>query len=200
MIHPDTEVRFISKDKGYGLVATKMIPKGTITWVMDPLDRIFSKKEVEALPEAFREIIDTYTFRDNQGRFILCWDDARYVNHSFRSNCMTTAYDFEIAIRDIQAGEELTDDYGYLNITEPFEALPEKGVSRKVVNPDDLVHYHKQWDKKLLSAFQFLDDVDQPLMPMMPEVLQQKALRVANGSEKMDSILNCFYHSNGVAG
>lgn len=37
MIHPDTEVRFINPEKGYGLVATKFIPKGTITWVQDDL-------------------------------------------------------------------------------------------------------------------------------------------------------------------
>ena len=31
------------------------------------------------------------------------------VNHSFKSTCMSTAYDFEIAIRDIYPGEQLTD-------------------------------------------------------------------------------------------
>jgi len=35
MIHPDTEVRFINDEIGYGVVAKKLIPKGTITWVQD---------------------------------------------------------------------------------------------------------------------------------------------------------------------
>jgi hypothetical protein len=193
MIHPHTEVRYISKDKGYGLVATQFIPKGTITWVMDALDQVFAPAEVSAMPDAYREIIDTYTFRDHKGNFILCWDNARFVNHSFRSNCMTTAYDFEIAIRDIEPGEELTDDYGYLNITEPFQALPERGVRRRVVRPDDLLHFHKTWDKKLLAAFRHYNAVEQPLEPLLRNDVKQKARGIAAGQEKMDSILNCLY-------
>lgn len=198
MIHPNTEVRFISKDKGYGLVATAFIPKGTITWVMDELDRVFAPVELKTMPELFREILDTYTFRDQRGNFILCWDNARYVNHSFRSNCMTTAYDFEIAIRDIQEGEELTDDYGYLNITEPFVALPERGVRRKVVQPDDLLHFHKTWDKKLVAAFRHFGDVDQPLASLLKPEVRAKADAIAEGRQKMDSILNCLYREEEV--
>lgn len=41
MIHPDTKISYISPEKGYGDVATKLIPKNTITWVQDDLDRIF---------------------------------------------------------------------------------------------------------------------------------------------------------------
>ena len=32
MIHPDTELRFISPEIGFGVFATKLIPQGTITW------------------------------------------------------------------------------------------------------------------------------------------------------------------------
>jgi hypothetical protein len=42
MIHPDTELRFINEKIGHGVVATKFIPKGTITWVLDKLDRVFT--------------------------------------------------------------------------------------------------------------------------------------------------------------
>ena len=195
MIHPHTEVRFTSNDKGYGLVATHFIPKGTITWVMDELDRVFTSDEIDAMPGLFQEILDTYTFRDQRGNFILCWDNARYVNHSFRSNCMTTAYDFEIAIRDIQPGEELTDDYGYLNIPRPFEALPEPGVRRKIVRPDDLLHFHKSWDRQLQSAFKQFNSVEQPLSSLLRSEVLSKARKIADGEEKMDSILNCLYRA-----
>ena len=33
MIHPDTELRFISDEVGYGVFATALIGRGTITWV-----------------------------------------------------------------------------------------------------------------------------------------------------------------------
>jgi hypothetical protein len=122
MMHPDTEIRFISEEIGCGVVAKKFTPKGTITWVQDELDQIYTPKQVGRMGKLSQQMIDKYTFRNNKGNFVLCWDHAKYVNHSFKSNCLSTAYDFEIAVCDILPGEELTDDYGYLNITEAFEA------------------------------------------------------------------------------
>ena len=98
MIHPKTELRFISHEIGYGVVATEFIPAGTITWVLDKLDREFTLGQVQEMPEIYQDILEFYTFRNNKGNFVLCWDNGRYVNHSFNSNCLTTAYDFEIAI------------------------------------------------------------------------------------------------------
>ncbi|MCM4167615.1 hypothetical protein KCTC52924_00882 [Arenibacter antarcticus] len=192
MIHPNTELQFINKEIGYGVVATALIPEGTITWVLDKLDREFSRKELDTLDPIYQNILDTYTFRDNQGRYILCWDNARYVNHSFNSNCLTTAYDFEIAIRDIRIGEQLTDDYGYLNIPTPFRGVDE-GTKRKVVYPDDLLKYHKLWDKKLQSVFHKIPLLDQPLKPLLSHDLWTKVTQVAQGRKKMDSIKNNYY-------
>lgn len=104
MIHPNTELKFISNEVGYGVVATQFIPAGTITWVLDKLDRVFSPVEFQNMESLYQEILDTYTFRNNEGNLVLCWDNGRFLNHSFNSNCLTTAYDFEIAIRDIQVG------------------------------------------------------------------------------------------------
>ncbi len=192
MIHPFTELKFISEQKGYGVVAKQFIPKGTITWVQDSLDMVFDHKKLAELGPNYAPIIDTYSFRDNQGNFVLCWDLAKYVNHSFNSNCFSTPYNFEIAIRDIHPGEELTDDYGYLNITEPFEAMPEGGT-RTVVYPDDLLHYHKIWDEKIADAMPLLNSVDQPLMYFIDEATQTKVQAILAGKETMESILTCYY-------
>jgi len=64
------------------------------------------------MEEIYKEILLKYCYRNNKGHFVLCWDISRYVNHSFKSSCVSTAYDFEIAVRDIYPGEELKDDYG----------------------------------------------------------------------------------------
>ncbi|MBU1107044.1 MAG: SET domain-containing protein [Candidatus Riflebacteria bacterium] len=192
MIHPDTELRFINNEIGYGLVATRFIPKGTITWVFDQLDREFTPNQLDQLAPMYKEILIKYCFRNNKGNNILCWDNARYVNHSFHSNCLTTPYDFEIATRDIQPGEELTDDYGYLNIDEPFRGKDE-GTRRKVVYPNDLVKYHKVWDKQLIKAMKQIAKVEQPLQSLLTQDLWEKSVRIAEGREEMDSILNCYY-------
>lgn len=199
MLHPDTELRFISDDIGYGVVATRVIRKGTITWAMDDFDQRFSPKEVGRMSPAYKQVVDKYTFRDNTGDYILCWDHARYINHSFRANCITTAYDFELAVRDIRAGEELTDDYGFLNLDEPFDCLPERGTRRTRVNPDDLLRQHKKWDRMLEVAFRRFRYVDQPLFNMLPPATRTKAVAVAEGAETMDSILNCYYPRENAA-
>lgn len=192
MIHPHTELRFISNEVGYGVVATKFIPAGTITWVLDKLDREFSPLDFQNMEPLYQEILDTYTYRNNNGNLVLCWDHGRYVNHSFNSNCLTTAYDFEIAIRDIQPGEQLTDDYGYLNISSPFRGINE-GTKRKTVYPDDLLKYHKVWDNKIKKVFHKIKKVDQPLVSVLNPNTWDKIERILNGEEALASILSNYF-------
>lgn len=191
-MHPDTEIQFISNEIGYGVVATKLIPKGSITWVQDELDQVYTPLQISKMREISRQMIDKYSFRNNKGNFILCWDISKYVNHSFRSNCLSTAYDFEVAIRDIYPGEELTDDYGYLNVTEAFKPKDE-GTSRSTVYPDDLVHFHKEWDTQLAETFEYIREVNQPLMPLIPGNIQQKLKMILEGREQLDSLINLYY-------
>jgi hypothetical protein len=193
MMHPNTEIRFISDEIGYGVVATKFIPKGTITWVQDELDQIYTPQQVSQMQPLAQKMVDKYCFRNNKGNFVLCWDISKYVNHSFKSNCLSTAYDFEVAIRDIHPGEELTDDYGYLNVTEAFQAKDE-GTERSTVYPDDLVHYHKEWDAQLQQTFHFIEEVEQPLKALLSTKSKQKLQLVLKGEENMESLISLYYH------
>jgi hypothetical protein len=192
MIHPDTEIQFINDQIGYGVVAKAFIPKGTITWVLDNFDREITKEDYANMGIEYKSILDTYAYRNNRGNLVLCWDNARFVNHSFNANCLTTAYNFELAVRDIQIGEQLTDDYGYLNIDEPFVAM-EEGTDRKTVYPDDLLKYHKVWDKQLLDSFQYFSKVKQPLLSFLDRNIWDKVYLIERGECKMDSILENYY-------
>ncbi|WP_029037357.1 SET domain-containing protein [Salinimicrobium xinjiangense] len=193
MMHPDTEVRFINDQIGYGVVAKKLIPRGTITWVKDDLDRVLSTTEVERMHPEMQKQVDKYSFRNNKGQLVLCWDQAKYVNHSFHANCLSSAYDFEVAVRDIQPGEQLTDDYGYLNVSEPFKAVDE-GAGRDTVYPDDLLKYHEKWDRQLHEAFQDFEKVQQPLMDLVPAAVLEKVTLSLKNNEPLDSILNLYYN------
>lgn len=192
MIHPHTELKFISEEIGCGVVATRFIPAGTITWVLDKLDREFTPSEVEELGPLYQHILDTYSYRNSKGNFVLCWDRGRFINHSFKSNCLSTAYDFELAVRDIQPGEQLTDDYGYLNVTSPFRPVDE-GTKRKVVYPDDLPNFYKSWDKKIEKVFPNIIEQEQPLKPLMSVELWNKVHSIIEGSEEMESILKNYF-------
>lgn len=195
MIHPHTELQFINDIVGYGVVATKFIPKGTVTWVLDKLDRSFNPEDINHLEPEYLNILETYCYRNNKGQLVLCWDIARFVNHSFKANCLSTAYDFEIAIRDIEPGEQLTDDYGYLNITEPFRGIDE-GTKRKIVYPDDILRYYPLWDKQVLSAIKKMPNQKQPLLAYMPEKTVELAHAVARGEKELQSILTCYYNAS----
>jgi hypothetical protein len=192
MIHPQTELKFINNEIGYGVVATEYIPAGTITWALDKLDREFTPYEFQLFEPLYQEILDKYTFRNNSGNLVLCWDNGRFVNHSFHSNCLTTAYDFEIAVRDIQPGEQLTDDYGYLNISQPFRAVDE-GTRRKIVYPDDLIRNYIRWDKQLLKVFPAIITLEQPLRSIISDETWNEVRQVAGGTRKMESILKNYF-------
>jgi len=192
MIHPNTELKMISPEMGIGVFATRFIPKGTITWAQDELDIVLTPQAVESLSNEYQATIEKYAFRNREGESVLCWDNSRFVNHSFNSNCLTTPYNFEIAVRDIEIGEELTDDYGYLNISEPFEAFNENS-ERKIVYPDDLLRFHKVWDAQILDAIASINKVPQELGNLISTEVKERIALALGGELELDSILTCHY-------
>ncbi|HYC57265.1 MAG TPA: SET domain-containing protein [Candidatus Binatia bacterium] len=178
MVHPDTELRLISARIGFGVVATALIPRGTITWIRDRLDQSFTPEQVSALPGPYQQILDKYAFVDSNGTSILCWDHSRFFNHSCNPNCLSAGYDFELAVRDILPGEELTDDYATLNLTHPFECACEFAQCRGTVQPDDMERLADHWDRVVAEAFPFIGRVEQPLWTLFEEKLEvESALR-----------------------
>jgi hypothetical protein len=130
LIHPDSELRFIDPAIGYGVFATSLIPKGTFTWVRDRLDQIVEPGLDTQLPEMLAALLHRYSYLEPRGR-VLCWDQARFINHSCHANCRSTGFDLELAVRDIQPGEEITDDYGSLNVDYEFGHAPPRVGRRR---------------------------------------------------------------------
>jgi len=103
---------------GIGVFAVVPIAKGTAVWrFAKGLDMEFSPDIVPALPVHVQQFFSRYGYLDrNVKRIVLCFDDARFVNHSDTPNVATDyvrdAYGLDVALRDIAAGEELTMDYG----------------------------------------------------------------------------------------
>jgi uncharacterized protein len=173
MIHPDTELRFINHNKGKGVFAVKPIPKGTLTYVLDSL-------EIEILPDdprlndpAYKNIIETYSYIDSNGTRIISWDLAKYVNHCCQCNTMSSGYGFEIAIRDIEAGEEITDEYGMFNFTYDMEIECDKSPCRNLISGNDLQKFHAEWDRKVIAALKLFKSVKQPLAQYLDEKIRK---------------------------
>lgn len=81
MIHPDTELRFVNEEIGYGVFATRPIPTGTIVCAKDGLEIEFTLRQFERLDAAHRAVVNKYSYIDQRGVRIVSWDHAKYVNH-----------------------------------------------------------------------------------------------------------------------
>lgn len=162
MIHPHTELLRTNRLIGYGVFATARIPRGTITWVHDPLDQRLEPADAERLPELLRAAVERYCYRELDGAYVLCWDHARFNNHSCQPSCRTVG-DFDIAVRDITAGEELTIEYATINVLETFECVCGAETCRGTVQPSDARDYGEAWDREVLAAARLAPKVAQPL-------------------------------------
>lgn len=119
---------------GIGLFADEFIPKGTPTWSFNPdFDRAFTEEEFARLPQSARDLILLHAFKSaHTGRYILCTDDARFANHSDNQNCLANEDDWvdgergDIAVRDIQVGEEMTNRYT------DYDCIPRKNIEQAV--------------------------------------------------------------------
>jgi hypothetical protein len=174
MIHPDTRLITIDGVVGSGVIATRRIPRGTLTWVLDDLDRAFTGSQLNTLPPCYDDLIDRWTFHDGRGRRVLCWDLGRYLNHSCEPNCGGSEFWFEVALRDIEPGEQLTNDYAtlYMRPSEGFAcrcgALSCRGRASHEEVPLVVSSIHDQ----VLTALGELDRVAQPLSALLrPEWL-----------------------------
>jgi hypothetical protein len=196
LIHPDSELRFVSPAIGYGLFATRPIPKGSITWAADPLDQIVTAEKLKTLPELLAGLAHRYSYLNGRGDRILCWDHGRFVNHSCAATCLSPGFDFEIAVRDIAAGEEITDDYGTLNLEEPFPCLCGAPRCRGQVLPDDPVRHGAEWDLLIAGAFPEIARVGQPLWDLVEE--KTAVQQVLAGKLKVPSVLTHYRGGSGL--
>lgn len=95
-----------SPGKGLGIFATELIPKGKRIWKEDSIDTRFQEEGLTPQEEKF---IEKYAFYEN-GSWVLCADEAKYMNHSDTPN----TYDNIAgtwALEDIKPGEEITCNY-----------------------------------------------------------------------------------------
>ncbi len=107
MLHPDI-VRYESPVAGYGLVATKLIPAGTV--ICAPADgeniRILTHRQLRSLPKELHHL--AYRHKDH---FVLTEDDSQFMNHSCDPSTWWYDDDTLVARRDIHPGEEVAYDY-----------------------------------------------------------------------------------------
>jgi uncharacterized protein len=105
-----------SKIHGIGLFANEFIPKGTIIWQYNSIvDRIATESEIKQLrlilePDVYKELRYPIS-RLEKNIYVIYGDNTKFTNHSENPNIVSGDGLFTIADRDINIGEELTENY-----------------------------------------------------------------------------------------
>lgn len=101
-----------SRIQGTGLIARESIPNDTLVWELKSgFDLEMTKAFIDSLSLASQEQIRRFVYIDiTTGKYILCSDDAKFMNHSDAPNTRTVGAQ-TFASREISIGEELTCDY-----------------------------------------------------------------------------------------
>lgn len=165
MMHPATELRFINPEVGYGVFAVEPIPCGTVAWILCRFDMVFTPAEAVGLPAPYRPIIEKYAYTDAEGNHILCWDHGRYVNHSCDPAMLGVGRGFEIAVRDIAPGDEITCEYGGLNLATEMECRCGALDCRGVIGGEDVLRLWPELDQRIARTLRHARHVAQPLLP-----------------------------------
>jgi hypothetical protein len=164
MLHPNTELKMVNEAVGYGVFATQAIPMGTITWALDPLDQILDPQRTRDFESQFAGSLEHFSWTNGTGKRILCWDFGRYMNHSCEANSYGPGgADYEIAVRDIAAGEQVTCDYRTLNLESPMECQCGSSQCTGAVGDADLDEVAHACDRAIRHAFLSIHQVEQPL-------------------------------------
>ena len=102
-----------SRIAGVGLFAATNLPAETIVWEFtEGVDWRITADELAAFPEPYLSRLRHYLYEEDSGLFVLCGDNAKFMNHADVPNCDDPPdKDLTITRRAIPAGEELTCDY-----------------------------------------------------------------------------------------
>ena len=138
----------------------------------------------------YRDHIEKYSYTESDGSKVLSWDHAKYVNHSCDANTLSTGYGFEIAVRDIRAGEEITDDYGMLNIERPMACYCNSHTCRGHIGTDDFESLYEKWDSQVRNALSVFNDIEQPLLPYLAQPVRALLDEYLAQGEKYISVRN----------
>lgn len=174
MVLPSLRIQWISDEKGYGLFASEFIPKGTVTYCQDSLDIVISPSELQKHHQAIQDSVHKFAFEPPSGDMVMCWDHAKYINHCCQANSLSTGYEFEIAVRDVQVGEELTTDYRLFSKYNKFDFVcddPQCPRSRMDQLP------LQEIDSKIQAALTHYSEIEQPLSFLVPPPILEKLKR-----------------------
>lgn len=114
-----------SSIEGVGVFTAEPIARGQMVWSFDPLfDRLIPVADYENARPLVKDFLDKYSYPspDRPGFLVYETDNGRFMNHIDTPNLDFSDSGGARALRDIQAGEELTCNYA--DFYPQFELMP----------------------------------------------------------------------------
>jgi SET domain-containing protein len=119
---------------GVGLFSASDLPAQHVIWeYSDGVDWRIAPSELMLFPEPFQSRLRHYLYQEDSGLYVLCGDNAKYMNHSDEPNCDDTGGEYTVTRRAIRAGEELTCDYRLFDLEAKTLGLTFNGQSAVAV-------------------------------------------------------------------
>jgi len=118
-----------SRIHGIGVFADQFIPEGTVVWEFhDGIDHVISPETLMTQSEVVRNEVERLFYLDKDlGVWVVPVGQGCFVNHSDNPNLTHDdgVHAPSVAARDIQLGEELTENY------RRYDVASEEGVSEQ---------------------------------------------------------------------
>lgn len=189
-MHPDTALAWIGNGRGFGVIATRAIPKGTIVFVRDALDIVIPATHPLVNDPLYADTLTSHAYIEPDGSRVLCWDHGRYMNHCCRPNTLSTGFGFEIAIEDIGQGVEITDHYAVLNLEFEMELTCDKPECLRRMGPGTLSNVGEWIDARIQDALYRVRSVDQALVSLIDDRTRSQLERYLDTGEAYPSVLS----------
>jgi uncharacterized protein len=184
LIHPDTQVK--QTHKGLGVFATRKFFRGEILWIADDLDVLIPVDEYLRIDGIFRRKLDRYSYLNSENHAVIAWDEGKFVNHSCSPNS-TGILQFDnisVALRDIEKGEEMVEDYySYYGHFETFECRCGAPNCRKMITHDNTYTPTLRLD---LVDIADVIVTHNPVLLQVPSSYQKEILRQINEYRKQE--------------
>ena len=118
-----------SEIHGIGVFADEFISKGTILWKYQKnFDITITDEEYLKLPKLAQDFFIYYGYYSKaEGGYVLCGDNARFTNHSKAPMMQMLNVTDSIAMRDINIGDEITEDYEYFDEKHDLKNIGNRG-------------------------------------------------------------------------
>ncbi|MDH6223819.1 MULTISPECIES: SET domain-containing protein [Streptomyces] len=167
MLHSALHPGF-SAVSGTGIIALRDIPMGTVLWGPCPQCRTWDTAELRGTPPEVIDWLDEFGYRLADRSLLLPCRGAHLLNHSCEATVLDHGLAGGIAVRDIEAGEEVTGDYRTFRYDVPWEfdcrcragSCPGTVRSSAGDPPGDLA---AQWQRRMAPALAAARTVPQEL-------------------------------------